>query len=64
LTKVLEAARGARQCYATAFYGKAHLGDINADGSWEAVSNPDLMIEGGAAVVTVPAASAQIVHLQ
>ncbi len=36
---------------------------VNIDGSWEATSNPSLPIHGNWAVVTVPAASAQIVHM-
>jgi hypothetical protein len=37
---------------------------INIDGSWTPSSNPVLPLVGNAAVVTVPAGSAQIVHLQ
>jgi len=37
---------------------------IDTDGAWEATATKDLPIEEGSAVVTVPAASAQIVHVQ
>jgi hypothetical protein len=37
---------------------------IKTDGSWEAASNPTLPLVGNAAVVTIPPASAQIVHMQ
>jgi hypothetical protein len=36
---------------------------IDTDGSWEATSTKDLHIVEGSAIVTVPAASAQIVHV-